>query len=258
VVDKITKLGFVGVGVVGRATYNGFSPVIKNIVTYDLDRGSIDQLYDRDFIFISLPAPYVDGRQDISIIHDVVGDIVRGCSENTTFILRSSVLPSTTDKLKECYGCKWCFNPEFLTDRSSSLDFINSNRFILGGDYEEVEKLYRKRFKFTPIHTMSNRSAEMVKYMINLFFMNKISFMNEMYHVSNSIGTDWDDVLLGFSTDGRIGNSHLQVPGFDGKFGFGGKCFPENIDNYLSWTEENGLDDDLIQTVRKINNKYRN
>ena len=256
-INKNTKIGYVGLGSVGRATYNGFSSTYTNSRSYDLNMGSIEQMYDRDFIFISLPAPYIEGRQDISAIHDVVSEIVRGCGD-TTFILRSSVLPNTTDKLKECYGHKWCFNPEFLTDRTSTLDFINSNRFILGGDTAEVEQLYKLRFKHTPIITMSSKSAEMVKYMTNLFFMTKISFMNEMYNVSKVSDVDWDDIVNGFSTDGRIGNSHLQVPGNDGRFGFGGKCFPENIDNYLSWAEENGVDNELIQSVRKVNNKYRN
>lgn len=255
-ISKNTKIGYVGLGVVGKATYNGFSSTYTNSRSYDLDIGSIEQMYDRDFIFISLPAPYVEGRQDLSIIHDVVGDIVRGC-DDTTFILRSSVLPSTTEKFKECYGHKWCFNPEFLTDRTATLDFINSNRFILGGDTKEVEELYRLRFKYTPIITMSSKDAETLKYMTNLFFMTKITFMNEMYSMSQKSGTDWDKILEGFSMDGRIGNSHLQVPGHDGKLGFGGKCFPENIENYLSWTKENGYENELIEIVNKVNNKYR-
>lgn len=256
-IDTTTKIGICGMGVVGKATYNGFSPIFKDIVSYDYDHGTIESMYDRDYIFLCLPASYVEGRQDLCVIYDVVSDIVVGCNKNITFILRSSAVPGSTDRLANTFGYKWCFNPEFLTERTSTLDFINSSRFVLGGDYDGVEKLYRKRFPHTPIYTMSNISAELVKYMSNLFFMTKITFMNEMYQVVDDAGGQWENVLQGFASDGRIGNSHLHVPGFDGKKGFGGKCFPENINNYLAWAQENEIDCELIDTVRKVNNKYR-
>lgn len=250
------KVGIVGLGTVGKAVYNGFSPVVDDLKTYDLYSGNIEDMYDRDFVFLCLPTPSIEHHQDISIIHDVVGDITSKC--NTNFILKSTVLPGTTDMLQKTYGSNWCFNPEFLTDRTSTLDFISSPRFILGGkNTSKIEKLYHKRFPHTPIFKMSAKSAEITKYMINLYFMTKVTFMNEMHAVVDDLGADWDDVVSGFSTDGRVGNSHLQVPGFDGKFGFGGKCFPDNIDSYLSWVDRNEIDHELIKIVNKVNNKYR-
>ena len=65
--------------------------------------------------------------------------------------------------------------------------------------------------------------------MANCFFAVKVSFMNEMKQVADACDADWDDVVNGFVSDGRVGNSHLDVPGHDGQFGFGGKCFPKDI-----------------------------
>lgn len=251
------KVGIVGLGTVGKAVYNGFSSVVDDMKTYDLDHGSIEDMYDRDFVFLCLPAPIIEHHQDISAIHETVDMITRD-RKDVTFILKSTVLPGTTDMFQKTYGNNWCFNPEFLTDRTATLDFINSPRFILGGDdLSGVEALYLKRFPHTCILKMSSKSAEITKYMTNLYFMTKISFMNEMYNMVNDMGCDWDEVISGFSTDGRVESSHLQVPGFDGEFGFGGKCFPENIDSYLSWAERNKINHDMIKIVKDVNNKYR-
>ena len=69
----------------------------------------------------------------------------------------------------------------------------------------------------------------MIKYMNNCYFATKVSFMNEMYQIADSCGVDWDMAVEGFVRDGRIGHSHMSVPGPDGKFGFGGSCFPKDI-----------------------------
>ena len=76
--------------------------------------------------------------------------------------------------------------------------------------------------------------------MANCFFATKVSFMNEMYQVCEAINGDWDAALEGFITDGRIGNSHIDVPGHDGDFGFGGKCFPKDLNAMIKKAEDSG------------------
>ena len=245
------KVGIIGMGVVGKAVYHAFSPVIPDLKCYDKDgTGNLEELRDRDFIFICVPA---------TAIRDVVDELLDGTTKrNIVFILKSTVVPGTTDDLQHMFGNYWVFNPEFLTDRTANLDFINSPKFILGGaQADRVEELYRERFRHTPIFKTTTKSAEFVKYMTNLYFMTKISFMNEMRNVSDELGLPWDSVVKMFVSDGRVTNSHLEVPGPDGKKGFGGKCFPENINTYLDWAERNGINDDLIHVVREVNYLYR-
>ena len=123
------------------------------------------------------------------------------------------------------------FNPEFLTERAAKFDFINQTRVILGGDSNHTSKvrdLYKQRFgEFLPVVETTFETAELIKYMNNLFFATKVSFLNEMFIISDKVGANWEDAINGFILDARIGHSHLQVPGPDGKFGFGGSCFPK-------------------------------
>jgi UDP-glucose 6-dehydrogenase len=116
------------------------------------------------------------------------------------------------------------FNPEFLTERKARLDFINTSRIVLGGNdetaLEKVEDLYRLRFPYTKIIKTDFGTAQLIKYMANCFFATKASFMNEMHQVCEAIDGDWGAALEGFITDGRIGNSHIDVHGHDGDFIF--------------------------------------
>jgi len=108
----------------------------------------------------------------------------------------------------------------------------------LGGNPEDIARcsaLYRDRFPYTKIVETDARSAEFVKYMCNCFFTVKISYMNEMYQAAHLVGCDWNKIMEGFIADGRIGNSHLDVPGHDGDLGFGGKCFPKDINAFMRY-----------------------
>ena len=87
----------------------------------------------------------------------------------------------------------------------------------------------------------------MIKYMNNCFFATKVSFMNEMKLVSDAIGADWEMSQAGFAADQRVGDSHLDVPGPDGKLGFGGSCFPKDINALITFSDQLGID---IPTVK--------
>jgi len=250
-----TKIGIAGMGTVGKAVYHAFSPTFPDIKCFDIvdESTSVEDLFECDFIFICVPATEV---QDLA--HTIVTCTER---DDIVFILKSTVVPGTTDNLQQICGNHWVFNPEFLTDRTAQLDFINSTRFILGGTgghaVDMVEDLFRERFRHTPIIKTTATAAEFVKYMVNLFFATKVSYMNEMRSVSDDLGLPWDSVMKMFSGDGRIGKSHLEVPGPDGRFGFGGKCFPENINTYLEWAEKKGINKELITAVNEVNDIYR-
>ena len=153
------------------------------------------------------------------------------------------------------------FNPEFLTERSANFDFINQSRFILGGssdDVIEVSELFRERFGSSlSIIETNYETAELIKYMTNTFFATKISFLNDMKLLADKCGVIWEDALEGFVRDGRVGHSHLNVPGHDGKFGFGGSCFPKDIQALINFGEELGLEMSVLKGAWKTNLKVR-
>ena len=153
------------------------------------------------------------------------------------------------------------FNPEFLAERSANFDFINQSRVILGGlskNTNKVASLYRWRFgnSITIIET-NYQTAELIKYVTNTFFATKVSFMNDMRLLSDKVDADWDTVIDGFVSDGRVGHSHLNVPGHDGKYGFGGSCFPKDIQAIIHFSNSLGLDMSVLKGAWKTNLKVR-
>lgn len=265
------KIGIIGKGFVGSAVQHGFSPNTgcdAEVRIYDKDPAKSqhslkDVLDNSDFLFLSLPTPSnLDGSINLDIVDDVLNDINKLNKRNNIILLRSTMIPGSTRKFQEKYPkLSLVFNPEFLTERSAKFDFINQSRFIVGGNPKHVTKvadMYRWRFgKSVPVIKTNYETAELIKYMNNCFLATKVSFMNEMKLVSDSCGADWELAVEGFIRDGRIGHSHLNVPGHDGKLGFGGSCFPKDIQAMIKFGKSMGLDMHTLSGAWETNLKIR-
>ena len=273
---KISKsIGIVGNGFVGSAVRYGFSPNVgcdAEVRVYDKNPNKAthtleEVIIESDIIFLSVPTPSnQDGTMNVDIVDSVLNDIdiinSTMVDEVGIILLRSTVTPGTTSKLQKKYpNLRIVFNPEFLTERSANFDFINQSRFILGGssdDVIEVSELFRERFGSSlSIIETNYETAELIKYMTNTFFATKISFLNDMKLLADKCGVIWEDALEGFVRDGRVGHSHLNVPGHDGKFGFGGSCFPKDIQALINFGEELGLEMSVLKGAWKTNLKVR-
>tara|TARA_Y100000592_G_scaffold99936_1_gene177838 strand:+ start:925 stop:1788 length:864 start_codon:yes stop_codon:yes gene_type:complete len=265
-------IGIVGNGFVGSAVRYGFSPnvgVDAEVKVYDKDPNksthTLKEVVDSDVVFLSVPTPSnSDGSMNVDIVDNVLYDINQYTDlfEVGTILLRSTVTPGTTRKLQEKYPkLRIVFNPEFLTERSANFDFINQSRFILGGssdDVIEVSELFRERFGSSlSIIETNYETAELIKYMTNTFFATKISFLNDMKLLADKCGVIWEDAVEGFVRDGRVGHSHLNVPGHDGKYGFGGSCFPKDIQALINFGESNDVDMSVLKGAWKTNLKVR-
>ena len=89
--------------------------------------------------------------------------------------------------------------------------------------------------------------------MNNCFFATKVSFLNEMYQIAEKCGVNWEEAVEGFVRDGRIGHSHMNVPGPDGKFGFGGSCFPKDMQAMINFSDSLGVSSDVLKGAWKKN-----
>jgi UDPglucose 6-dehydrogenase len=119
---------------------------------------------------------------------------------------------------------------------------------------DKVEELFKWRFgESLPIIKTNYETAEMIKYMNNCYFATKVSFLNEMYQISEKAGVDWDTAVEGFIRDGRIGHSHMNIPGPDGKFGFGGSCFPKDVQALIDFGDSIGIDLSVLKGAWKTN-----
>ena len=266
------KIGIVGNGFVGSSVAFGFSPQCgcdgADVKIYDKDGSksthSLEDTLTSDFIFVSVPTPSnPDGSISLKIVSDVFDEMNQlNCRNDNIFLLRSTVTPGTTRKIQEnCKNLNIVFNPEFLTERSAKFDFINQSRFILGGDDDDIDKvadLFRWRFgETTPIIKTNYETAELIKYMNNCFFATKVSFLNEMYEIASKCGVDWNDAIEGFVRDGRVGHSHMNVPGPDGKFGFGGSCFPKDIQAMINFAKGLDINANVLEGTWKTNLEVR-
>ena len=140
-------------------------------------------------------------------------------------------------------------------------DYKNQNRIILGGSRDansKVKLLFTKTFPKVPIIHTSSTYAEMVKYLTNCFLATKVSFANEIYQICDKLDIDYDKVVEYAKHDDRLGYSHWNVPGPDGDFGFGGHCFPKDMEALRYKSSEVGIEPKIINAAIETNNKYRN
>jgi len=265
--EKKFNIGIIGNGFVGSSVAFGFSPQCgcdgADVRIYDKDESkslhSLEEVVNKsDYIFLSVPTPSnQDGSISLDIIYDVFEEIHKVMDyeredHQPIILIRSTITPGTTAKI-QCDYTKMniVFNPEFLTERSAKFDFINQSRFIVGGTWGNaimVEHLYKWRFgESTPVIKTNYATAELIKYMNNCFFATKVSFLNEMYQIAEKCGANWEEAVDGFVRDGRVGHSHLNVPGPDSKFGFGGSCFPKDIQAMINFAESLDIKPSVLQ-----------
>ena len=258
---KNYKLGVIGHGYVGESQSFAFSPSF-DVRVYDKDSlkstHSLNEVLDSDFIFVCVPTPMKkNGSQDLSFVES----FFKTAKDGPIYIIKSTIIPGTTNLLNEKFkNLKIVFSPEFLTERTAKLDILTQTRIILGGDKDltsKVRKIYNIRFKNKTIIETDSLTAEYIKYMNNTFFASKVSIMNEFYRLAKHLGVDWETALYGFVSDQRIGDSHLNVPGPDGKLGFGGTCFPKDINAFISFAKKNNVNMNVLEAAWKTNLEVR-
>lgn len=258
------SIGIIGFGFVGQATAFSFAPTM-NVKVYDIDKSksthSLDEVLKQKFVFVCVPTPMKqNGEQDLSYVEGFFDSIQKYKLNDTIFILKSTVLPGTTQYVKEKYKLNIVFNPEFLTEKNANLDVLTQSRIIIGGDTKlckKVEKLFKDRFGNKHFVITDSTSAELIKYMCNNFLSVKVSFVNEYFDLAKHLNCDWNKVIEGFVSDPRIGNSHTKTPGPDGKRGFGGTCFPKDINAILSFSNKENISMETLKGAWKTNLRIR-
>ena len=269
------NIGIIGRGFVGNAVANGFSEGTgfkAKIRVFDTNplksTHSLEEVIkDSEVVFISVPTPSnKNGSINLDILDNCLEQINKEAKKikkvNCIFLIRSTIVPGTTRRFQNKFpNLKLVFNPEFLTERSATFDFISQTRYVLGGEKKNtriIKELYQLRFGSTiSIIETDYESAELIKYVCNTFFATKVSFLNEMKLLSDKVGADWDTVIEGFVRDGRVGHSHTQVPGPDGKLGFGGSCFPKDIQALINFGDSLSINLNVLKGAWKTNLKIR-
>lgn len=259
------KIGIVGAGFVGNAVDHGFNKDIEKFIVDPRLGTNIQELhsFQPEFIFVCVPTPMLeDGSQDSKILIEVLTEI-SSFFKNEVVIIKSTVLPTTLKLLEKIY-LNFIYNPEFLREKFANEDFLNSNSLVLGGssvNTKKVTNLYLNHTEcsFDSILETDPISASLMKYTVNTYLASKVVFFNQLHAVFKKSGTteSWKKFIQLVSSDSRIGDSHMDVPGHDGKLGFGGACFPKDTSALLELSREFDVEFSLLKEAIKVNNKIR-
>jgi UDPglucose 6-dehydrogenase len=261
-------IGIIGQGFVGNAVYQKFKNYY-DVLTYDLDESKCNSTFGKlsrecETIFICLPTPMDEGgRCNVSIVElELVGLNSHNTQNKKNIVIKSTVSPGTTERWNRQYkNLNIVFNPEFLTERNAVKDYENQTRIILGGPRPattEIKQIFSKVFPLAHIIKTDSTHAEMVKYLTNSFLATKVSFANEMYEICEGVGVDYDKVIEYATQDDRLGNSHWNVPGPDGDFGYGGHCFPKDVKALMVVAEDMDIIPLMLAATDVKNNEVRN
>jgi len=241
------KIGIIGIGVVGGSLVKWLISNTKHsIARWDPYKGFTEDLSGSEAIFICIPVKPNETGQAVSELESTVKFAKQ--FTNKVFI-RSTVLPGTNDLL-ETISC-----PEFLTARVADKEMERIP--ILVGECNPF--LISEIFPKKEITMVKNKEAELAKFAHNCFGAMKVTFFNMIYNISKDLEIDYEKVLGGILMSGFINKPHTQVPGPDGKCGYGGACFPENMEALGNYFESKGFDEysELFKSVIELNRTNR-
>ncbi|MDJ1502716.1 UDP-glucose/GDP-mannose dehydrogenase family protein [Xanthocytophaga agilis] len=219
---------------------------------------------DAEVIFLALPTPPgEDGSADLKYILKVADDLGPLLADYAVIVDKSTVPVGTAEKVhaRIAKNAKVEFdvvsNPEFLREGVAVEDFMKPDRVVIGTNSEKARKVMSKLYaplvrQGNPVIFMDERSAEMTKYAANAFLATKITFMNEIANLCEKVGANVDDIRRGIGTDSRIGKRFL----FAG-IGYGGSCFPKDVQALHKTSEEYSYDFKILEAVMGVNENQK-
>ncbi len=220
-----------------------------------------DAIEEAEIIFLALPTPPgEDGSADLSYILKVAADLSLIIKDYKVIVDKSTVPVGTSERVHAALATHLdealfdvVSNPEFLREGVAVDDFMKPDRVVIGTSSERAQKTMERLYspfvrQGNPIIFMDERSAEMTKYAANSYLATRISFMNEIANLCDRVGANVDNVRKGMGTDTRIGKRFL-FPGV----GYGGSCFPKDVQALAKTAEENAYDFKILKSVMNVN-----
>ena len=237
----VAGIGYVGSTVADYLENDGC--IIIRIDPKYYDTSIYDHL-DADGCIICVNTPSLpDGGCDDSNVQDVIYQVYK----HMPSLVKSSVLPTLVDG----YPSSVSMSPEFLRASNAKEDFQNQSFMIIGDIQDKFRTFWADVFKNFTCHYTNSQVASTVKYIHNAWLATKVVFFNEVY---SEVLSDYGEMVTILKLfENKIGSTHMDVPGPDGKFGFGGACFPKDTEALLTI-----LDSDILATAVEKNKRMRN
>ena len=254
-----------------------YEPGLRELVEKNLKEGRLrfaaDIKYgieDALFCFITVGTPSCeDGTADLSHIFTVARTIGQCMNQYLIVVIKSTIPVGTTEQVRDIISQELkararddvrfdvVSNPEFLKEGAAVEDFMRPDRVVIGtenvGTAELMKQLYQPFVRNqNPILIMDTKSAEMTKYAANVMLAARISFMNEIAQLCDTVGGDIANIRMGISTDHRIGGQFLNAG-----TGYGGSCFPKDVKELIHTGRKNGLEMAIATAVHKVNERQK-
>lgn len=249
-----------------------YEPGLENMVKANYENETLQfttdlgQSLDKSEVaFIAVGTPMGDdGSADLQYVLSVARSIGKHMKQHITVVDKSTVPVGTADKVRSAIQDELnkrnsdltfdvVSNPEFLKEGAAINDFMKPDRVVVGADNNKAMEIMKSLYKpFTFNHDrfigMDIKSAEMTKYAANSMLATKISFINEISNICEIVGADVNKVRLGIGSDSRIGYKFIY-PGC----GYGGSCFPKDVNALVRTAAEHGYETKLIKAVEEVN-----
>jgi UDPglucose 6-dehydrogenase len=229
----------------------------KVVYSSDIRRG----VREAKIVFICVGTPMdADGGADMRQVMDVALQIAKSINEYKVIVVKSTVPVGTTqlvtsliaDNMVNKVDFDVVSNPEFLREGSGIGDTFNGDRIVIGSKslvaIDILTELYRSLA--VPLLITLPESSEMIKYASNTFLATKISFINEIANICEKVGADVKEVAKGMGMDQRIGSRFLEAG-----IGFGGSCFPKDVNAVIKLAEEKEYDFSIARQVLAVNQR---
>ena len=247
--NKQIVVGIVGCGFVGGALKAWLEENNKDvkILVSDPPKGYNDDLSRIDIAFLQIHVPTEDdGTQDLTLMKELIKGL-----PYVPVLVRTTILPGSSARLSKETGHQVSYMPESLTERTHIEDFKRQT-MVFTGAVDLLIKVFPSK-KFT---VMSPLEAEITKYAHNVFGAYKVTYFNAVRVYCGKMGADWAKVHTGCLLSGYINDMHTHVPGPDGKCGYGGKCFPKDVNAFAKLTENCSLGK-LLAPLHDLNVHFR-
>ena len=257
------QIGFIGQGWIGRHYADEFESRMYDVVRYALEEPYVqnkEHIPACEVVFIAVPTPTNKNGFDDSIVKDALSLVGKG----KTAVIKSTLLPGTTEKLQEEFPDIYVLHsPEFLVEATAAQDAAKPKRNLIGIPKDTPE--YRQKavsiLRILPEapyqKVMTSRDAEMVKYAGNCFLYTKVMFMNMLYDMVENSGCEWKTLHEALINDPRIGDSHTQPVHSSGR-GAGGHCLIKDFEAFRRMYKEVVPDtygDEVMLAMARLNRR---
>lgn len=264
------RIGIIGIGVVGTAMMNSFIKKgyenNKNLFVYDKYKNinDFDSIVNTDILFLSLPTLYdeINKTYNLDAIHENLEKLSM-MKYDGLVVIKSTVEPTTTERLSIKYNLDIVHNPEFLTARTAEDDFHNQKHIVLGHptifNQQKLNNLieFYKKYYTNDISICHSTESESMKLFVNNFYAIKVQFFTELYLLCTKINIDYNIVKDLMLKNGWINPQHTTIPGPDGQISYGGMCFPKDTNSLLQFMKKHDSPHGILESTINERNLMR-